>query len=85
MAVPGDKWGNLIAEEYSKLNDFYNTEIGFLNELHKRGFNVDLDPNSHYKHEDIYRYFKDGKKQNLLIRQYVSGVVNAIFQSDKDV
>jgi len=62
MAVPGELWGELIAKEYSKKNDFYNTEVGFLNELKRRGFEVDLDPNVHYKHEDIYRFLKDGKK-----------------------
>jgi len=78
MAVPGELWGQLIAEEYCKLNDFYNTDVGFLNELRKRGFNTDLTSGS-YKHEHLYRFMNDGKKQMVLIKNYVAGVVNGVY------
>ena len=85
MAVPGEYWGTIIAQWYSKQNDFWNTDVGFVQELKKRGFNVDLDPNTKYQYEDIYRFLKDGKKQNIIIHKYVSGVIHALYANDKDI
>jgi len=35
-----------------------------------------------YKHENIYRFYKDGKRQYRLIKNYVDKVVRGIFKND---